>query len=284
MYRTIIPLLFTLISAFSQISSAREFDASTLPRGRYLLKIYPKIFFASAGFDSESRSVNFAEVSGLTRIEFRFGVYRGITDNLMAGIILPLGYTRSTYSPNLHRERDTSIGLREIWLLVQHQWITLPVISSSSLRVKIPITDKKDFEQGLRIGDGQIDLYPVYYFDWVTPVHIYLKSEIGYKYRIEKGDTKPSDEFRAILQSGYELIPQVRLRLFTFSDYTRFFGDEVEGESVPGTSGYLYTIGYGVEIWPRPGFSMEMSTGGDFMGKNHFRGMRWVIGIGYLFR
>ena len=52
MSKKMIPLLFALISAFSQISSAREFDASTLPRGRYLLKIYPKIFFASAGFET----------------------------------------------------------------------------------------------------------------------------------------------------------------------------------------------------------------------------------------
>jgi hypothetical protein len=284
--RKVIPLLFALMPAFSQICTAREFDASTIRRGEHLLKIYPEILFTSAGFDSEGRSIIFPETSGLTRVELRFGMYRGITDNLMAGIILPLGYTRKTYSPHLHRGRDTCIGWREIWLLIQHQWIRLPVISSSSLRVKIPITDEKPFEKGLSIGGGQIDLYPVYYFD-MPPRHgrsIYFKSQIGYKYRIKKGDTKPSDEFKAILESGYELIPEVRLRLFTFSDYTRFFGGKVKGERTLGTSGYVYTIGYGVEIWPRPGWSMEMSTGGDLMGKNQFRGMTWVIGMGYLFR
>lgn len=265
-------------------AGAREFEASIAPDGKFVVKMFPKFFFTSAYFGDDGKVRNLENVTGLLYVELPIQIQYGVTGYFSIGAVLPLGITYQE-----EEAREDPIGrfaLREVWLTIQHRWLTFPFISSSSLRVKIPVQDKKNWEDGLRIGDGQIDLFPVYHFDYLNQtIHCYLQFSAGYKFRLKKDDYKPLDEIRFYSRGGFELFSDLQMRFFLFADITKFTNGEYPGPDRPfyEREGSLNTFGYGVSLWPRPSFRFEISTGGDWSGKNQFRGIRWIIGATKIF-
>ena len=272
--------ILAAVLAFASFAHAGEFEASTAPDGRYLLRIYPKFFYTSAYFSPEGKAHNLDKVTGLLYFELPVQVQYGVTRSLSIGAIVPIGWT---YEEEENRpDAFNRVTVREVWLTVQHKWITFPFISSSSLRVKIPLADKKDWEDGLRIGDGQVDVYPVYHFDYFNQRHYwYVQVAVGYKYRFKKGDYKPLDELRFYGQGGYELFPDLRMRFYLLADLTRFSNGDVPAGSPKffERDGDLHSFGYGISLWPRPSFRVELTTLGDWSGTNQYRGVRWEIGF-----
>lgn len=264
--------------------NAREFEASVAPDGRFLFKAYPKFLFTSAYFSDEGRAYNLPGVTGLLYFELPLQVQYGITGSLSVGAIFPIGWT---YQEETDREDPvTRLNVREFWLTVQHRWLTFPFVSSSSVRIKVPLADKKEWEDGLRIGDGQVDIFPIYHFDYFsTSMHWYVQFSTGYKYRFKKGDYKPLDEFRFYARGGYELFPELRMRFHLYADLTKFSNGEYpeHDRKFFQHDGTLHTYGYGVSLWPRPSFRIEMTTGGDWSGSNRYRGIRWIIGVTKIF-
>jgi len=270
-------LIFTPVNTHAQ-----EFGASVAPEGRYLLKIYPKIFFTNAYFSDEGKALNLETITGLLYFELPVQVQYGLTGSISIGVILPLGWTYREAQPYIRRHPIDRLTVRELWLTVQHKWWTLPFISSSSLRIKIPLAKKDDWEDGLRIGDGQVDVYPVYYFDYFSKTRWwYTELTIGYKYRFKSGNIKPFDElnFKSLL--GYELWPKPQMRFFIYTDLTRFRNGEFGENNLEffEQEGSLHTFGYGVSFKPFPLMQMYIATGGDWSGRNQYRGMRWILGI-----
>ena len=277
-------MVFVLLALFliPMDAAAWEFDANVAPGGRWLMKFYPKIYYTSAYFSDEGKSLNLDSVTGLLYMELPPHLQYGITDKLSVGAIVPLGWTYQEVKPEIREDPISRWALREIRLTVQHRWIAFGLISSSSVRIKIPLMDKKDWEDGLGVGDGQVDIYPAYYFDYFNKKYsLYTETGIGYKYRLKSGDVKPFDEwnFRCVL--GRELMPVGQIRFFLYTDLTAFRnGDygEIDGKFFQ-QEGSLHTFGYGVSLWPRPTMRLEIVTGGDWSGRNRYRGMRWMIGI-----
>lgn len=263
---------------------AREFEASVAPEDRFLFKVYPKFFFTSAYFADDGRAYNLPGVTGLLYFELPLQVQYGITGSLSVGAILPIGWT---YQEEEEREDPLSrLTVRECWLTIQHRWLTFPFVSSSSVRIKVPLADKKEWEDGLRIGDGQVDIFPIYHFDYFsTSMYWFVQFSLGYKYRFKKGDYKPLDELRFYARGGYELFPELRMRFYLYADLTEFSNGEYPAHDRKffQHDGALHTFGYGVSLWPRPTFRVEMTTGGNWSGRNQYRGIRWIIGVTKIF-
>lgn len=261
-------------------ASGTEFEASTAPDGKYLLKIYPRFFYTSACFDDDGRASNLENVSGLFYFELPTQVQYGITGAFSIGAILPVGWT---YQEQDDRQGSVDrVAVRDVWLTFQYRWLTFPFVSSSSLRVKLPLAEKRDWEDGLGVGDGQVDILPAYHFDYYNQAHYwYLLMTAAYKYRFKKGDNKPLDEIKLYTQGGYELFPDLRMRLYLYADLTRFTNGEFAGDPPAffEHDGNLHSFGYGVSLWPRPTFRLELTTGGDWSGNNQYRAIRWEIGI-----
>jgi len=281
----IIVLSVFIVSGILPVKSyGEEWEASVPPVKKYLFKFYPKIFFTSAFFSENGKALNLPEVTGLLYLEAPIHVQYGYTKSLAFGAVLPIGWT---YQEKLTTESPdpitrTRLTIRELWLTIQHRWWTVPFISSSSIRIKIPLASKKDWEDGLRIGDNQIDIYPIYYFSYFSKNRYwYTDTSIGYKFRFKKDDIKPFDElnFRSVL--GYELIPDFQLRFYLYTDLTAFRNGEFDPDTIKffQNEGSLHTFGYGLSMWLRPETRLEISTGGDWSGRNQYRGMRWTIGI-----
>jgi len=261
---------------------AQEFGASVAPAGGYLLKIYPKIFYTNAYFSDEGKSLNLETVTGLLYFEVPVHVQYGLTGSFSIGAIVPLGWTYQEVHPDIRRDPKNRLTVRELWLTVQHRWLSFPFLSSSSLRIKIPLSKKKDWEDGLRIGDGQVDVYPVYYFDYFsTTRYWYTELAIGYRYRFKTGKIKPFDElnFRSLL--GYELFFSSQTRFFIYADLTRFRNGEFEEDNLEffEQEGSLHTFGYGVSLRYRQSLQLYIATAGDWSGRNQYRGMRWMLGF-----
>lgn len=277
-------ILIVALLAVPARGVSKEFEASVAPDGKYVLRIYPKFFFTSAYFSDEGRAFNLPGVTGLLYFELPVQVQYGVTGSLSIGAILPVGWA---YQEETEREDSVNrVAVRELWLTVQHRWLTFPFISSSSVRFKIPLAEKKDWEDGLRVGDGQIDIYPVYHFDYFSnELFWYLQFSVGYRYRFKKDDVKPLDELNFYAQGGYELFPDLRMRFFIYTDLTKFMNGEFPGEEHEffEQEGSLHTFGYGVSLWPRPTFRIEVMTGGDWSGRNQYRGIRWAIGATKIF-
>jgi hypothetical protein len=272
--------IIAAVLACATFARAGEFEASSAPDGRYLLRIYPKFFFTSAYFTPEGKAHNLEEVTGLLYFELPVQVQYGVTRSLSIGAIVPVGWT---YEEEGNRPNSFNrVTVREVWLTVQHKWITFPFISSSSLRIKIPLAYKKDWEDGLRIGDGQVDIYPMYHFDYFNQRHYwYVQAAVGYKYRVKTESRKPLDELRFYGQGGYELFPDLRMRFYLIADLTRFSNGWFPPASTKffERDGSLHSFGYGVSLWPRPSFRVELTTIGDWSGTNQYRGVRWEIGF-----
>jgi hypothetical protein len=282
MRKAILVLTLVLILALGLTSSncpAVQFDASVPPRGAFYLKMYPRFFVTSAKFDDLGRPINFSHLSTLTYVDTPLELYCGITDSLMAGILLPVGYIRRNY---VSGEISSATQIGNPWLIVKHQFWSEVLYAASSLRVKLPITEIEPLEEGFDIDDKQIDIYPVYYIDWQMPLGTYIYGQIGYKYRMKSGKIKPSDEMRIVVETGYAVVPDI-IRIFTFSDFTKFFGGEINGEVDRSSVGYLYTIGAGVRFFLRRNLRVEIFTSADPYGRNRFRGIGGCAGIGCVF-
>ncbi len=264
--------------------AAREFEASTAPDKKFVLKLFPKIYFASAYFNDSGKMTQIPNVPGILYAELPVHVQYGVTGSFSVGGILPLGMT---YQEEVTRADPVArFTVREVWLTLQHRWLTFPFISSSSLQIKLPLRDKKNWEDGLKIGDGQIDLFPVFHSGYFNQSkHFYLQYSAGYKFRLKNKDYKPHDEIKLYSLAGIELFSELQVRFFMFSDLTWFRNGEYPGRNVPffEQEGYLATLGYGVSLWPRPTFRIEVETAGDLVGRNHYRGIRWIIGTTKIF-
>ena len=275
----LILLLLFLLPTFLQ---AQEFGASTPPKGRYFLKVFPKVFYTSAYFSDAGRALNLPEVTGLLYLEIPVQVQYGVTGSVSLGAIVPFGWTYQEVQPTIREDPIHRFTVREFWLTLQHRWWTLPFISSSSLHVKIPLADKRDWEDGLRIGDGQIDVYPQYYFDYFSNTRYWFtRLTIGYKYRFKNGDIKPFDEMHFKSLVGLEIWDRPKVDFFIFADLTWFRNGEygeIDREFFE-EEGSLHTFGYGVSLEPYPLMQIYIDTAGDFSGRNRYRGMRWTLGM-----
>ena len=265
-------------------SAAREFEASTAPDKKFVMKIFPKFYFTSAYFGDDGKARHIPNVPGLLYAELPVQVQYGVTGSFSVGAVLPLGMT---YQEELTRDDPVArFAVREVWLTLQHRWLTFPFISSSSVRIKLPLMDKKNWEDGLKVGDGQVDLFPIFHSDYFNQSkHFYLQFSAGYKFRLKTGDYKPLDEIRLYSLAGIELFSELQMRFFLFSDLTWFRNGEYPSPNPPffEQEGYLTTLGYGVSLWPRPTLRFELATAGDLVGRNHYRGIRWIIGTTKIF-
>ena len=100
----------------------------------------------------------------------------------------------------------TGSGLSDAELGIRYQWQAEPFVLSTSLLVKLPYL--YDENESLPTGNGQEDiefrvligksLYPYGYFG----------VEAGYRYRTDA----PSDEYRYLIEYGYDINPNVYFR------------------------------------------------------------------------
>ncbi|MFC1719445.1 hypothetical protein ACFL6S_37695 [Candidatus Poribacteria bacterium] len=258
---------------------AGQFDAAVIPKGAFYLKIFPEIFVISARFNDSGKPENIPGLSQLSYIDNQFELYYGITDSLMAGVLLPVGYVRQSYNA---KGTSSTTEVKNPWIVIKHQFWSEVVASASSLRIKLPITEIDALKEGLDMDDKQVDIYPVYYLDWMMSQATYIYTQIGYKYRVKNGSIKPSDELRLVVETGYAIVPGL-VRMFTFSDYTRFFGGKIGDEKERFSAGYLYTIAAGVRFMMGRDFQVEILTHADPYGKNQFRGIGGHVGVKYAF-
>ena len=283
--RPVVTLSFALafviaVSTGRSVCSATEFEASVAPKQQFLLKIYPRFYFTSAYFDDDGHAKNLPEVTGLLYTELPAHLQYGVTGSLSLGAIVPFGWTYQEEESRTHSQNR--VAVREIWLTLQHRWLTFPFVSSSSVRVKFPLMKKKDWEDGLRIGDNQIDIFPAYYFDYFSESQYwFVEFMIGYKYRFESEEWKPFDELRFYAKGGYELFADLKMSFFLFADLTDFRNGDPPEENAKffHNEGSLHAFGYGISLWPRPTLRIEMATGGDWSGRHQYRGMKWTVGI-----
>ena len=284
----VVSLIFVLAS-WSCL--AGQFDASVVRGGKPFFKIHPKVFVASAWFNDEGIGENIPDLSQLFCIDSQLEFYYGITDSLigiddplMAGILLPVGYVKSSYDTG---GVSSTTKVKNPWIIIKHQFLSAPVMSAFSLRVKLPITEIEPLEIS-RLNDGskiecdmddkQVDIYPIYYVDWLMPWATYIYTQIGYKYRMKSDEIKPSNELKLVIETGYNIDPD-RIYMFTISDYTRFFGGEINGEKDRSSAGYLYTIATGIRFFLWRDFQMEILTNATPYGKNQFRGIGGHVGV-----
>jgi hypothetical protein len=271
--------LFVSTSVF-----ASELEASTVPEGAWLLKIFPTFYYTSAYFSPEGRALNMDKVSGLLYFELPVHVQYGVTGAFSVGTIIPLGWT---YEEEEDRAESLDrFTVREMWFTLKYRLLTVPLIASPALRVKVPLAEKKPWEDGLRIGDGQVDLFPICHLDYFDQTRYwYVQISGGYKYRFKKGDTKPFDEVVFAGRVGYELFPDLRMRLYLCADLTRFINGDYpeENRKFFEKEGDLHRFGYGISLWPRPTFRVEVTTSGDWSGTNRYRGMWWGLGFTKIF-
>lgn len=258
---------------------AGQFDATAIPEGALYLKIYPEIFVTNTRFDDSGNAVSIPGLSQLSYIDNQFELYYGLTGSLMAGVLLPVGYVRRSYDV---KGTSAITKVKNPWIIIKHQFWSEVVASASSLRIKLPITEIDPLEEGLDMDDKQVDIYPVYYLDWTMSQATYIYTQIGYKYRVKNGSIKPSDELRLVVETGYAIVPGL-VRMFTFSDYTRFFGGKIDGEKDRLSAGYLYTIAAGVRFLMGRDLQLEILTHADPYGKNRFRGIGGHLGVKYAF-
>jgi len=280
--RTVILVVSLAVVSASGLSpsdcTAVQFDASAPPQGAWYFKMYPRFFVTSAHFDDSAKAINLAHVSQITYIDTPLEIYYGVTPSFMAGVLLPLGYLRESY---IAPGSSSTTRLGNPWLIVKHQFWSEVVCAASSLRIKLPIAEADPLGEGLDTDDKQIDLYPVYYIDWQMSLGTYIYGQIGYKYRMKHDDIKPSDELRLVVETGYAIVPGI-VRMFTFSDFTKFFAGTVDDEVDELSSGYLYRIGAGVRFFVGRNVRVEVFTNADPMGRNQFRGIGGCLGIGYV--
>jgi hypothetical protein len=263
-------------------------DAYVPPKGCILLKLVPKVSAASNWFDNDAMARGLNEISKLTHVNTQLEMYYSFTDSIMTGLKFPIDYIREGYKDET--KIDTTAMLNP-WFALQHEFLTKPFDCAYAISVKLPIVEikpigiivddpsKNTVEDFFYIDDKQIDIYPVFYLDWQSSLGIYIYSKIGYKYRMENDLTKPRNELKFAIETGYAIIPDV-IRIFTCSDYTRFYKGEFDGN--PLKAGYLYSIKAGVRFMLGRNFRAEIITRVDPWGKNQFQWVGGNIGIAYV--
>jgi hypothetical protein len=283
--------LFVLMAGLALLPAAAgalEFEASTAPDGSLLLETYACFFYTSAHFDQNGYSRNLEETTGLLIFRVPVSLQYGVTGAFSVGGILPVdvvygeAYFEDEDRP-LERSRFT---VHEVWLTLQYKYITCPFLGAVSLRAKVPLAKKYDWYDGLRVGDGQVDLFPVLHLDYFSRTHYwFIKTALGYKYRFKKDDIKPHDEMRFFAQGGVELFPELKMRLFLLMDLIKFNSGSYPYEDLKfyEKNGDLHAFGYGLSMWPRPTVRIEIATAGDMSGRNRYRGMYWTVGVTKIF-
>jgi hypothetical protein len=257
---------------------AVQFDASVPPKGAFYLKIHPIVFVTSARFDDSGKPRNLEHISQLSYVDTQTEFYYSITDSLMAGGLVPVAYMGRSY---VSEESSSETKIRNPWVIVKHQFWSEGIVSASSLRVKLPITEIDPFEEGFDVDDKQVDVYPVYYVDWMMSAGTYIYGQIGYKYRMKNDHIKPGDELKLLVETGYAIVPGI-IRIFTFSDFTRFFASKINDEKDELSAGYLYTIAAGVRFFLGRNLRVEVLTNANPFGKNQYRGIGGHVGVGYV--
>lgn len=282
-------LLFLAALALAPTTArALEFEASTAPKGGVVLETHAYFFYASAYFDQNGYSRNLEETTGL--LIFRVPVYvqYGVTGGFSVGGMLPIDvvYGEAYFEDEdrvLERSRFT---VHEFWINLQYKFLTSPFLAAVSLRTKVPLAEKYDWYDGLRVGDGQVDLFPVVHIDYFSRTHYwFIQTAFGRKYRLKKGDIKPHDELRFCAQGGVELFPELKMRMFLLADLIKFSKGSYPYEDLEfyEKDGDLQSFGYGVSLWPRPTIRIEIATAGDLSGKNRYRAMYWTVGFTKIF-
>jgi hypothetical protein len=264
----------------------QEFEASTPPAGRFLLRVFPKAFFANAYFNGDGKALNLGPVTGLLHTELPLSLQYGVTGALAVGAILPATFTYQELEPDTRADPIHRFWIPEGWLTLQYRFWTLPFIASAGLRAKIPLMDKREWEDGLRIGDGQVDLAPVLHLDYQSPTRYWFVNLVaGYRYRFKSGNEKPFDEWNLTAQLGFELWDRPKIDLFGFADLTAFRNGDYGTEDLEffEREGSLHTLGYGVSMEPYPMGQIYVETAGDLSGRNRYRSMRWRVGLRHPF-
>jgi hypothetical protein len=267
-------------------ASAQEYQASTPPAGRFFLRVFPEVFFTNAYFNEDGKAVNLDSVTGLLHAELPLNLQYGVTGALAVGAILPVTFTYQEVEPRIRSDAIHRFWLPEGWLTLQYRFWTLPFIASAGLKVKIPLMDKEDWEDGLRIGDGQVDLAPVLHVDYQSPTRYwFVRLTAGYKYRFKSGSEKPFDEWNLRTLLGFELWDRPKIDLFGFADLTAFRNGDYGSEDLRffEQEGSLHTLGYGMSMEPYPMGQIYIETAGDFSGRNRYRAMRWRVGLRHPF-
>ncbi|MGD9141653.1 MAG: hypothetical protein PVJ42_08950 [bacterium] len=267
---------------------AMEFEASTPPKGGLVLETHASFYYASAYFDQHGYVRNLEETTGL--LVFRVPVYvqYGVTSAFSVGGMVPIdlvygeAYFEDEDRP-LERSRFT---VHEFWINLQYKFLTSPFLVSVSMRTKVPLAEKYDWYDGLRVGDGQVDLFPVVHLDYFSRTHYwFIQTAYGHKYRLKNGDINPHDESHFHALGGVELFPELKMRMFLLTDIIRFKKGSYPYEDLEfyEKDGNLNSFGYGVSLWPRPTIRIEIATAGDLWGENRYRGMYWTVGFTKIF-
>lgn len=280
MKNLIIMFFFVIFAAIFWISwdcLAFKDDASVLPKDSFWFKIYSDVFVTSAKFDESSKAVNLAHLSQLAYVKNWFELSHGITDNFMLGATLPVGYVKKSL---VEEDSFSDTFLENPWIIVKYQFWPGTLCLTSSLRIKIPITDVDPLEEHFNVEEKQVDIYPIFYIDWQMPIGTYIYSQMGYKYRMKSERIKPGDELRLLIETGYAIVPGI-IRIFTYSDYVRFFGGKIKGEVDITGSGYLYIMAAGVRFFLNRNLRVEVLTNATPIGKNQLRGIGGSVGICY---
>lgn len=270
---------------------ARQFDAGVVPKGSLYFKVHSIVFVTSARFDDSGKAINLPDLSQLSYVDNQFELYYGATSSLMTGILVPVAYTRTSYASG---ENSSTTKAGNPWIVVEYQFWPEVVCVASSLRVKLPITDIEPLMESSGVEDKEGDIYlfdvedkqgDVYlasYIDWLMGWGGYINSEIGYNYRMENENHKPCDELKLVVETGLAIVPGL-IRIFTYSDYTRFFRCKTNGKRDENCEGYLYTIAAGVRFYMKRNLRVEVLTNATPYGRNRFRGIGGHVGVGYVF-
>ena len=281
----VLAVLLAVVALFpASGTDAGEFEASTAPDGGYLLQVFADFYYASAYFTEQGCAHNLTDVMGLLNLRVPVWTQYGITGAFSIGAMLPFDWVYSEVEDS--PDGISRFTVHEFWATFQYRYLTCPFLGALSLRVKVPLVDKKAWYNGLRIGDGQLDLFPVGHLDYFSATHYwYVQLAAGYKYRFKKGEVKPHDEVQFYGQGGVELFPELRMRFYLFTDLIEFVNGSYPGEDLKfyEKDGDLHVFGYGVSLWPRPTVRVEMNTAGDWSGTNRYRGMRWSLAITKVF-
>ncbi|MFC3120097.1 hypothetical protein [Agaribacter flavus] len=182
------------LSSISQLSHAGAWVAA---KGNG----YNKLSYNSYSADEfEGENADFGEFDS-TQVTF-YGEY-GLGNNF--GIFGSLSH-QDLEQTDASGNATTGSGLSDLEIGIKYQWQADPFVLSTSLLVKLPyLYDEND---PLPTGNGQEDvefkvligksLYPYGYFG----------VEAGYRYRADA----PSDEYRYLIEYGYDITEQVYFR------------------------------------------------------------------------
>lgn len=261
-------------------------DASVPPKGCFLLRLISEIHAASNWFDDTAMAVGFNDVSKLTHVDTQLELNYSFTGSIMTGLKFPIDYIRECH---ISKEKHVTTEMSNPWLTLQHQFLSKPFDCAYSISAKLPVVEiepiaisvvdssKRTVVALFHIDDKQIDIYPILYLDWQSSLGPYIYSKVGYKYRMDNDQTKPGNELRFAIETGFHVVPGVRI--FACSDYTRFYKGEFNGKLLK--AGYVHSLKGGIKSRISRNFRVEILTEADPWGKNQFQWVGGHVGIAY---